>query len=48
MGDPDFWDVPISMLTSKNYAEKRIKNIDINNATPSNDISASKKIFIRI
>ena len=44
MGDPDYWDVPISMLTSKNYAKKRIKNIDINNATPSNIISASKKI----
>lgn len=43
MGDPDFWDVPISMLTSKNYAKKRIKNIDLNKATPSNTISASKK-----
>ena len=28
MGDPDFWDVPISMLTSKEYAKSRIKNID--------------------
>ena len=43
MGDPDFWDVPISMLTSKSYAKKRIKNIDLNKATLSNTISASKK-----
>ena len=43
MGDPDFWDVPISMLTSKGYAKKRIKNIDLNKATLSNTISASKK-----
>ena len=31
------------MLTSKNYAKKRIKNIDLNKATLSNAISASKK-----
>ena len=31
MGDPEFWDVPISMLTSKEYAKSRIKNIDLNN-----------------
>ena len=43
IGDPDFWDVPISMLTSKSYAKKRIKNIDLNKATLSNTISASKK-----
>ena len=43
IGDPDFWDVPISMLTSKSYAKKRIKNIDLNKATLSNTISASKR-----
>ena len=43
MGDPDFWDVPISMLTSKKYAKSRIKNIDLNKATPSSSVSASKK-----
>ena len=43
MGDPDFWDVPISMLTSKKYAKSRIKNIDLNEATPSSSVSASKK-----
>ena len=43
MGDPDFWNVPILMLTSKEYAQTRIKNIDMNKATPSNLISASKQ-----
>ena len=43
MGDPDFWDVPISMLTSKEYAKSRIKNIDLNKATTSSSVSASKK-----
>ena len=43
MGDPDFWDVPISMLTSKQYAKSRIKSIDLNKATPSSSVSASKK-----
>ena len=45
MGDPDFWDVPISMLTSKDYAKNRIKNINLDVATPSSDISASKKVL---
>ena len=43
MGDPDFWNVPMVMLTSKNYAKTRIKDIDLNKATPSSLISASKK-----
>ena len=43
MGDPDYWDVPVIMLTSKKYAKERIKNIDLNKATPSNLISASKR-----
>ncbi len=43
MGDPDFWDVPLKMLTSKEYAKTRIRDIDLNKATPSNSISASKK-----
>ena len=43
MGDPDFWNVPMIMLTSKYYAKTRIKDIDLNKATPSSLISASKK-----
>jgi len=42
MGDPDFWDVPLSMLTSKKYAKNRIKDISMENATLSTSISASK------
>ena len=43
MGDPDFWDVPISMLTSKKYAKSRIKNIDLNKATPSSSVLHQRK-----
>ena len=43
MGDPDFWNVPMVMLTSKHYAKTRIKDIDLNKATPRSLISASKK-----
>ena len=42
MGDPDFWKVPVKMLTSKTYAKDRIKNIDMKKATLSSDISASE------
>ena len=42
LGDPDFWENPIKMLTSKDYAKNRIRNIDLNRATPSSEISASK------
>ena len=42
MGDPDFWDVPIDLLTSKRYAEKRIQNIQLGKATLSSSISATK------
>ena len=38
MGDPDFWSVPINMLTSKNYAKNRIKNISPELASKSKDI----------
>ena len=41
MGDPDFWKVPVKLLTSKTYAKDRIKNIDMKKATLSIDISAS-------
>jgi gamma-glutamyltranspeptidase/glutathione hydrolase len=41
MGDPDFWDVPLEMLTSKDYANTRIKDISLEKATPSSAVSAS-------
>ena len=42
MGDPDYWKVPLDMLLSKEYAKSRIKNINLQKATPSDSISASK------
>ena len=41
MGDPDYWDVPVAMLTSKDYARHRTKDISLNKATPSSEVSAS-------
>ncbi|HEY6329220.1 MAG TPA: gamma-glutamyltransferase, partial [Blastocatellia bacterium] len=40
MGDTDFVKVPISGLTSKKYAEERIKSINPERATPSSEIQA--------
>lgn len=40
MGDPDFWDVPLNMLLSKDYAAKRIQNISMEKASNSTDIFA--------
>ena len=31
MGDPDYWDVPLEMFRSKEYAKGRTIDIDINN-----------------
>ena len=45
LGDPDFWNIPISMLTSKEYAKNRMKTFSKEKATLSTDISASKKIY---
>tara|TARA_Y100001968_G_C19356294_1_gene717357 strand:- start:528 stop:1406 length:879 start_codon:yes stop_codon:yes gene_type:complete len=38
MGDPDFWSVPVEMLTSKNYANNRIKDISFSLASKSKDV----------
>lgn len=42
MGDPDFWDVPVSWLTSPDYAQKLRGQINLAQATKSADISAGK------
>ncbi len=39
LGDIDYWDVPISMLVSDDYAIDRASTININKATLSQDIS---------
>lgn len=38
LGDPDFVDVPVEMLTSKRYAKERFKNFQPNKASDSNAI----------
>ena len=40
MGDPDFWKVPVSGLTSESYAEGLRNGIDLARASKSSDISA--------
>ena len=40
LGDPDFYEVPVLDLLDSNYLQTRINNIDINIATPSDDIFA--------
>lgn len=40
MGDPDFFDVPLKMLTSKEYARQRFSDFDPKKAADSNDIGA--------
>ena len=40
MGDPDFWEVPVSMLVSKEYAFERIQNISMEKATKSSVVKA--------
>ncbi|PKF62697.1 gamma-glutamyltransferase [Psychromonas sp. psych-6C06] len=42
LGDSDFVKVPIKQLTSKQYAQQRIKDINLEYATDSNSISAGK------
>jgi len=41
MGDSDFWDVPLDLLTSKEYANARINDISLEIATPSSAVFAS-------
>lgn len=40
MGDPDYYDVPVAMLTSKEYARHRFSDFNPDNASNSADIGA--------
>ncbi len=40
LGDTDFWDVPLEMLVSKDYAARRISDILMTEATPSAAVKA--------
>lgn len=42
LGDPDFWDVPVQALTSKDYARERMHDFNANKATPSHRIGAGE------
>ena len=42
LGDPDFYDVPVEKIISKEYATEINKNIDIGRSTPVNDIYPGK------
>ncbi len=42
MGDSDFWDVPLEMFLSKEYAKIRIDDIEKDKATPSSFIYAGE------
>ena len=42
LGDPDFWDVPVALLTSKQYARQRMSNFDASQATPSHLVGAGE------
>ncbi|MGH7884387.1 MAG: gamma-glutamyltransferase [Thermodesulfobacteriota bacterium] len=44
LGDPDFVDVPVNELTSKEYAKKLSKKINLKKAPPSNKIEPGKPI----
>lgn len=40
LGDPEFWDVPVAMLASHEYASRLVSTIDLTHATPSTEIEA--------
>ncbi|WP_420853489.1 gamma-glutamyltransferase [Shewanella insulae] len=42
LGDPDYVQVPVKTLISKDYAQSRAKGIAINRVTPSSEISPGK------
>ena len=44
LGDPDFVDIPVKSLTSKNYADALRTNIDLEVATPSQNIRPGAKM----
>ena len=43
LGDPDFHEVPLAMLTAKAYARQRFADFDRESATPSDDVGAGAR-----
>lgn len=44
LGDPDFVKIPLNALTAKSYGKLLANQIDMDKATPSSSISATKKL----
>jgi gamma-glutamyltranspeptidase/glutathione hydrolase len=42
LGDMDFWDVPIEVLTSVDYAKRRNADVSRTRATPSTEVAAGR------
>lgn len=42
LGDPDFVDIPVDSLLSKNYLSQRMKDFSFEKATPSQEIKSGK------
>lgn len=42
LGDPDFWDNPVAMFLSEDYANTRFKNFDPMKASPSENVEPGK------
>ena len=45
LGDPDFYEVPVSLLTEAEYNNRRMSNFDPNKASLSDDIKAGKAVY---
>jgi gamma-glutamyltranspeptidase/glutathione hydrolase len=45
LGDPDYFDVPADVLTSKSYAAAIRAKIDVNKATPSTEIMPAEELI---
>lgn len=45
LGDPDFYNVPVSMLTDDSYVEERMKSFNEKQATPSSAIREGELLF---
>lgn len=45
LGDPDFFDVPVAQLISRQYSEKRMSTFDPQMATPSSEVKEGDAVF---
>jgi gamma-glutamyltranspeptidase/glutathione hydrolase len=45
LGDPDFFNVPVSELTAKSYSEKRMRSFNPDKATPSAEVREGQPLL---